>query len=124
MARRSSLPSVSHRQQNQPTNYIIPEHSADPPLRVIVQAGALDNLVSVLVYGLGHISVSVADDNGEMTLREGMTRELVVDRVEYARVWWSSFRSFVTPLVFFEVRCVRISKLCAVMLIKRKLCSC
>lgn len=104
MARRSSLPSVSHRQQNQATNYVIPEHSSDPPLRVIVQAGALDNLVSVLAFGLGHITVSVADDNGEMALKEGMTRELVVDRVEYARVWWSSFRAFVTPLVFFEVR--------------------
>ncbi|KAF6752251.1 rho GTPase activating protein 22 [Ephemerocybe angulata] len=104
VARRSSLPSVSHhRREHNPMNYVIPEHSSDPPLRVIVQAGALDNLVSVLVYGLGHISVSVADDNGEMTLREGMTRELVVDRVEYARTWWSSFRSFVTPLVFFEL---------------------
>lgn len=103
MARRSSLPSVSHRNQNQATNYVIPEHSSDPPLRVIVQAGALDNLVSVLAFGLGHITVSVADDNGEMALKEGMTRELVVDRVEYARVWWSSFRTFVTPLVFFEV---------------------
>lgn len=100
MVRRSSLPSVSHLNR---TNFVTAEPSSDPPLRVIVQAGTLNNLVNVLVHGLDNISVSVADDNGEMSLREGMTRELVVDRAEFARVWWNVFRSFVTPYVFFEV---------------------
>lgn len=100
MVRRSSLPTVSHLNR---TNFVTAEPSSDPPLRVIVQAGTLNNLVNVLVHGLDNISVSVADDNGEMTLKEGMTRELVVDRVEFARVWWNVFRSFVTPYVFFEV---------------------
>jgi len=100
MARRSSLPTVPNR-QNQ--SYVISETSSEPPLRVIVRAGSLDQLVNVLVFGLGHISVSVADDNGEMSLKEGMIRELVVDRAEFGKIWWSSFRSFVTPLVFFEV---------------------
>jgi hypothetical protein len=68
-----------------------------------VQAGTLNNLVNILVHGLENISVSVADDNGEMTLREGKTRELALDKVEFARVWWNVFRSFLTPLVFFEV---------------------
>ncbi|TFK24708.1 rho GTPase activating protein 22 [Coprinopsis marcescibilis] len=98
IARRSSLPSVSHRQ-----NYTIAETSTEPPLRVIVQAGTLDHLVSILVHGLGHISVSVADDNGEMALLEGKSRELVVDRVEFSTNWWNTFRSFVTPYVFFEL---------------------
>jgi hypothetical protein len=79
------------------------EPSSDPPLRVFVQGGTLNNLVNTLVHGLENISVSVADDNGEMSLREGMTRELVVDRAEFAQVWWNVFRSFVTPFVFFEV---------------------
>jgi hypothetical protein len=100
MARRSSLPAVSHFNRQ---NFVISEPSSDPPLRVFVQAGTLNNLVNILVHGLENISVSVADDNGEMSLREGMTRELVVDRVEFARVWWNVFRSFVTPFVFFEV---------------------
>jgi len=98
VARRSSLPSVSHRQ-----NFTIYEPSSEPPLRVLVQAGTLDCLVNILVHGLENVSVSVADDNGEMSLREGMTRELVVDHTEFASVWWNVFRSFVTPLVFFEV---------------------
>lgn len=98
VARRSSLPSVSNKQ-----NFIVTELSSEPPLRVIVQAGTLNRLVEILVHGLRNVSVSVADDNGEMSLREGMTRELVVDHVEFANVWWNVFRSFVTPLVFFEV---------------------
>lgn len=100
IARRSSLPSVSHLNRS---TFVTTEPSSDPPLRVIVQAGTLNNLVSVLVHGLDNISVSVADDNGEMSLREGMTRDLIVDRSEFARVWWNVFRSFVTPFVFFEV---------------------
>jgi hypothetical protein len=79
------------------------EPSTDPPLRVLVRAGTLNNLVNILVHGLENISVSVADDNGEMTLREGKTRELALDKVEFARVWWNVFRSFLTPYVFFEV---------------------
>lgn len=100
MARRNSLPSLSQR-----PNFVVSERSSDPPLRVLVQAGTLNALVNILVHGLRNVSVSVADDNGEMTLREGMTRELVVDRAEFARVWWNVFRSFLTPLVFFEVSC-------------------
>ncbi|KAK0471613.1 rho GTPase activating protein 22 [Armillaria novae-zelandiae] len=97
MARRSSLPALS----NRPT-YVTSEPSTDRPLRALVQAGTLNNLVDILVHGLKNICVSVADDNGEMSLREG-TRELVVDRKEFSKVWWNVFRSFVTPLVFFEL---------------------
>ncbi|PPQ71599.1 hypothetical protein CVT24_006459 [Panaeolus cyanescens] len=100
MARRSSLPSVSHLNRQ---NFVTSEPSSEPPLRVVVQAGTLNRLVDILVHGLESITVSVADDNGEISLREGMMRELVVDRVEFARVWWNVFRSFVTPLVFFEL---------------------
>lgn len=99
MAKRSSLPSLSHR-----PNFVITEPSTNPPLRVIVRAGTLPVLVKILVQGLLGVSVSVADDNGEMSLREGISRELVLDRNEFAKVWWNVFRSFVTPLAFFEVR--------------------
>ena len=101
VARRSSLPSVSVLSRQ---NFVTSEPSLDPPLRVVVQAGTLNNLVDVLVHGLEGISVSVADDNGEMSLREGMKREVVIDRIEFARVWWNVFRSFVSPFVFFEVK--------------------
>ena len=100
MARRSPLPAVTHFSRS---NIVTTEPSTDPPLRVLVEAGTLNNLVNILVHGLEHVSVSVADDNGEMTLREGRTRELALDKVEFARVWWNVFRSFLTPYVFFEV---------------------
>ncbi|KAG7091393.1 hypothetical protein E1B28_010431 [Marasmius oreades] len=97
LARRNSLPSLSQRQP-----MVVSETSADPPLRVLVQSGTLDRLVDILIHGLNNVSVSVADDNGEMSLREG-SRELMLDHKEFSRIWWNVFRSFVTPLIFFEL---------------------
>lgn len=96
--RRNSLPSISQR----PT-ISISESSSEPPLRVLVHAGTVDRLVNILIHGLKGVSISVADDNGEMSLREGKTRDLTVNHKDFAKVWWAVFRSFVTPLVFFEV---------------------
>ncbi|KDQ56347.1 hypothetical protein JAAARDRAFT_36524 [Jaapia argillacea MUCL 33604] len=98
LARRNSLPTISQR-----TNPVVAEVSSDRPLRAVVKAGTLDRLVDVLSHGLPGVSVSVSDDNGEMPLREGKTRELRIDREEFAKVWWNVFRTFVTPLVFFEL---------------------
>lgn len=98
LARRNSLPSISQR----PT-VLMSESSSEPPLRVLVHAGTVDRLVNILTHGLQGVSISVADDNGEMSLREGKTRDLTVNHKDFARVWWTVFRSFVTPLVFFEV---------------------
>ncbi|KAF4562974.1 rho GTPase-activating protein [Pleurotus pulmonarius] len=99
MARRNSLPAISQRQDIM----TISEPSTEPPLRVLVQAATLNALVQILVHGLNNVSVSVADDNGEMALKEGKTRELFMDYGEFSTVWWRVFRSFVTPLVFFEL---------------------
>ncbi|KDQ28454.1 hypothetical protein PLEOSDRAFT_1077284 [Pleurotus ostreatus PC15] len=99
MARRNSLPAISQRQDIM----TISEPSTEPPLRVLVQAATLNALVQILVHGLKNVSVSVADDNGEMALKEGKTRELFMDYGEFSTVWWRVFRSFVTPLVFFEL---------------------
>ncbi|KAJ6483670.1 hypothetical protein DFH09DRAFT_1292030, partial [Mycena vulgaris] len=98
IARRNSLPSLSQRRA-----FVTAEPSSEPPLRVRVMAGTLNWLVDILVHGLQNVSVSVADDNGEMSLREGKTRELVIDQVEFAKLWWNVYRSLVTPLVFFEL---------------------
>lgn len=98
VARRNSLPSISQR-----PNPVVTEVSSERPIRVFVQAGTLDRLVNVLIHGLQGVSVAVADDNGETSLRDGNTRDLVVDHADFTRVWWNVFRSFVTPIVFFEV---------------------
>ncbi|KAJ7082182.1 hypothetical protein B0H15DRAFT_952568 [Mycena belliarum] len=98
LARRSSLPALSQRR-----TFIAAEPSSEPPLRVLFLAGTLNWLVDILVHGLQNVSVSVADDNGEMSLRETKTRELVVDQAQFSKLWWNVFRSLVTPLVFFEL---------------------
>ncbi len=99
VARRNSLPSISQR-----TSMVASEVTSDRPLRVVVQAGTLERLVDVLVHGLQGVSVSVADDNGEIPLTDRKTREVRVDMDDFAQVWWNVFRSFVTPQVLFEVR--------------------
>ncbi|KAJ7641022.1 rho GTPase activating protein 22 [Roridomyces roridus] len=98
LARRSSLPSPAQRRA-----FIAAEPSSEPPLRVRVVAGTLNWLVDILAHGLQGVSVSITDDNGEMSLREGRTRELVIDKTEFTKLWWNVFRSLVTPMVFFEL---------------------
>lgn len=98
-SRRSSLPSISQRSSIQAA-----EPSLEPPVRVTVAGGTLERLVDVLISGLEGVGVSIADDNGEMPLREGSTRPLFIERSEFSRIWWGVFRSFVTPFVLFEVR--------------------
>ncbi|KAI0319572.1 hypothetical protein OF83DRAFT_1170122 [Amylostereum chailletii] len=99
LARRNSLPSISQR-----TSLVVSDHSHNErPVRVVVQAGTLERLVNVLAHGLPGVSVSIADDNGEMPLRDKRTRDVKLDRAEFAGVWWNVFRSFVSPLVFFEL---------------------
>lgn len=98
MARRNSLPSLSQR-----TSLVASEITSERPLRVVVQAGTLERLVDVLVHGLQGVSVSVADDNGEIPLTDRKTREVRVDMDDFSQVWWSVFRSFVSTQVLFEV---------------------
>ncbi|KAG8973086.1 rho GTPase-activating protein [Tulasnella sp. 425] len=99
LSRRSSLPSISQR-----NSLLIPDAPVvESSMRVTVKSGTLDRLVDVLVSGLDGVGVSHADDNGEMPLRDGKSKSFKVDRAEFARVWWTGFRSFVTPLVLFEL---------------------
>jgi hypothetical protein len=97
--RRNSLPSVP----SNPEELMSPQSSSERPLRVRVKAGTLERLVDVLLHGLQGVSVAFSDDNGEMPLRDGKHRDLKVDHSDFSTVWWGSFRSFVTPLVLFEV---------------------
>ena len=97
--RRNSLPSVP----SNPEELIPAQPSSERPLRVRVKAGTLERLVDVLLHGLQGVSFAFSDDNGEMPLRDGKHRDLKVDHLDFSTVWWHSFRSFVTPLVLFEV---------------------
>lgn len=103
-ARRASLPALSQKSPGGAASAIVLEQlRPELPLHAVVQAGTLDALVHFLVHGLEGVSVSVADDNGEMSLRDQRTRAVKVDCVEFARIWWPSFRSFVSPYVLFQV---------------------
>ena len=92
--RRSSLPSLSRA-----SSLAVPERKFESPLRATVSAGTLDRLVDTLVEGL-EVSVTSTDDTG---LSSGRSRPLIVDLADFSKSWWHTFRSFVTPMVFFEV---------------------
>ena len=92
--RRSSLPTLSRA-----SSMMMRGRTTDPSLRVAVSGGTLDRLVEILLNGL-EVSVSPTDDIG---LSTGTTRVFAVDQTEFAKAWWCTFRSFVSPYVFFEV---------------------
>lgn len=97
-ARRASLPALSQR-----TNRLLTDNAGETSLRAVVRAGTLDALVHFLVHGLDGVTVSVADDNGEMALSDKTTKSVKVDHYEFISIWWNTFRSFVSPYVFFQV---------------------
>ena len=92
--RRTSLPTLSRA-----SSMMMRGRTTDSSLRVAVSGGILDRLVEVLLNGL-EVSVSPTDDIG---LSTGTTRVFSVDHAEFAKTWWCTFRSFVSPYVFFEV---------------------
>ena len=65
------------------------------PLRVSVKAGTLDCLVDVLIRGIEGVSISFADDHGEVPL-SARSRPVKLDREDYEKLWWNIFRSFTT----------------------------
>lgn len=99
-ARRQSLPVLSLR--NRASVGATTPSETDAPIRVVVIFGTLDRLIDLLVDGLPDVRVAIADDNGETPL-QASTRAVALDRAEFSRVWWLTFRSIVSPLVFFEV---------------------
>lgn len=105
MARRSSLPMLSPRPSllNMKAAAAASKETLDKPLRVVIHAGTVDRLVAILIHGLEGLTVSASDDSGEAPLKEKKSRKLKVDREEFAKIWWNVFRSYVSPLVFFEV---------------------
>lgn len=94
MSRRSSLPSITRG-----PSLMHCEHKPDASLMVAISGGTLDRLIDVLIDGL-EVTVSSTDDSG---LSVGTTKTLSVDKVDFQKSWWATFRSFVSAFVFFEV---------------------
>lgn len=93
-SRRASLPSLSrgpslaHR-----------EPRLDTSLIAVVSGGTLERLFDVLIDGVT-VMLSPTDDAG---LSGWTQKNLVLDREDFDKTWWNTFRSFISPLVFFEV---------------------
>ncbi len=100
VARRSSLPSITERSAAPDVQARVDTN--EPPLKAVVKAGTLDCLIDLLVSGIEDMVLSLTDDHGEVSLN-AHHRVFRVDRQDFEATWWNVFRSFLTPVVFFDV---------------------
>jgi hypothetical protein len=80
--------------------------TTNPPelvVPVVIVGGTIERLVDVLVRGLDYVMAATSDDNGEMALTDRRAKGLKVDRDDYSKTWWSTYRSFLTPDAFIAV---------------------
>ncbi|KAF8311573.1 hypothetical protein DL93DRAFT_1393528 [Clavulina sp. PMI_390] len=94
LSRRSSLPSLKRG-----PSLIHPEPKTATTLVAAVHAASTDRLINILIDGL-EVTASTADDSG---FGFGGAWSISVDREDFRRTWWASFRSFVRVLAFFEL---------------------
>lgn len=103
-ARRQSMPLLNNGRNriNQAEN--MTGNAPDPTVPVVIVGGTIERLVDVLIRGLDYVMAATSDDNGEMALMDRGARGLRVDRNDYSKTWWSTYRSFLTPDAFIAVR--------------------
>ena len=85
--------------------------ATNPPdltVPIVIVGGTIERLVDVLVRGLDYVMAATSDDNGEMALMDRRAKGLRVDRNDYSKTWWSTYRSFLTPDAFIAVCCPNI----------------
>ncbi|CAG8472810.1 22470_t:CDS:2, partial [Racocetra persica] len=101
-SKRNSVHGITHPQQNSPRTSLCTNGEHDS-LMVVVKAGTLERLVDVLINGVASFSTSVVDDNGEPPLTIGKQGQLGINSAEYLATFFSTYRSFCSPHVLFEI---------------------
>ncbi|CAG8444185.1 2318_t:CDS:2, partial [Cetraspora pellucida] len=101
-SKRNSIHGITHPQQNSPRTSLCTYGEHDS-LMVVVKAGTLERLVDVLINGVASFSTSVVDDNGEPPLTIGKQGQLGINSAEYLATFFSTYRSFCSPNVLFEI---------------------
>lgn len=103
-ARRQSMPLLNNgRPRVTPAAEGKPKGSMDLLVPVVIVGGTIERLVDVLVRGLDYVMAATSDDNGEMALTDRRARGLKLDRDDYSKTWWSTYRSFLTPEVLIAM---------------------
>jgi GTPase-activating protein BEM2 len=102
-ARRQSMPLLNNGRSRIAPAETTPLTSAELVVPVVVVGGTIERLVDVLVRGLDYVMAATADDNGEMSLSDRRARGLKLDRDDYSKTWWCTYRSFLTPDAFIAV---------------------
>lgn len=102
-ARRQSMPLLNNGRPKAAQAEGVAQSPADPQVPVVIVGGTIEKLVDVLVRGLDYVLAATSDDNGEMALTDRRARGLKLDRDDYSRTWWSTYRSFMTPETFIAM---------------------
>lgn len=102
--RRQSMPLLNNgRSRATPSGEGKPKTSMELLVPVVIVGGTIERLVDVLVRGLDYVMAATADDNGEMALTDRRAKGLKLDRDDYSKTWWSTYRSFLTPEVLIAM---------------------
>jgi len=103
-ARRQSMPLLKNgRSRVTPATEGNHRTSMELLVPVVIVGGTIERLVDVLVRGLDYIMAATADDNGEMALTDRKAKGLKLDRNDYSKTWWSTYRSFLTPEILIAM---------------------
>lgn len=102
-ARRQSMPLLNNSRNriNQTEN--MATNPPDLSVPIVIVGGTIERLVDVLVRGLDYVMAATSDDNGEMALMDRRAKGLRIDRSDYSKTWWSTYRSFLTPDAFIAM---------------------
>lgn len=101
-ARRQSMPLLNNKPRAAPADNT---SSASPELTVpvVIVGGTIERLVDVLIRGLDYVMAATSDDNGEMALIDRKAKGLRIDQDEFSKIWWNTYRSFLSPVTFVAV---------------------
>ncbi|KAG8804101.1 rho GTPase-activating protein, partial [Serendipita sp. 399] len=99
-ARRQSMPLLTNGRPKVTPADAIPLTLPEVSVPVVIMGGTIERLVEVLVKGLDYIIAATSDDNGEMALIDRRAKNLRLDRDDFSKTWWSTYRSFLTPDTF------------------------
>ncbi|KAG8827526.1 rho GTPase-activating protein [Serendipita sp. 401] len=102
-ARRQSMPLLTNGRPRVTPGEAAPLTSPEVSVPVVIVGGTIERLVEVLVKGLDYIIAATSDDNGEMALIDRRAKNLRLDRDDYSKIWWSTYRSFLTPDTFLAM---------------------
>ncbi|SGY38056.1 BQ5605_C003g01950 [Microbotryum silenes-dioicae] len=87
--------------EHSPTGPKLQAASEEEPVHVVVRAGTVEAFVDLLVLGISNLRTPSTDADGQSSLTG--RRPLQLDAADFRSAFFSTFRSFTTPLVLLDM---------------------